>query len=87
MLERVAQLEKSGLLMVIMQVLIRQNWTRCPDLVFTLRGQSNEMMVDFKAVKKIPKFWDVLIGSKCYIAVAARDVDDFGKVHSCILTF
>ena len=29
-LRRVAQLEKSGLSMVIMQVLIRQNWTRCP---------------------------------------------------------
>jgi len=91
-LRRVAQLEKSGFINGYHASL---NPTKIGHdvlvLVFiTLRGQSNEMMVDFeKAVKKIPQILGcfLIAGANDYILrVAARDVDDFGKVHSTYLS-
>ena len=56
----------------------------------TLHGQSAEMMADFEqAVIKIPQVLAcfLIAGENDYILrVAARDVNDFGKVHSTYLS-
>ena len=49
-------------------------------MAITLRGQSNEMMVDFEK-GKIPQILGcfLIAGANDYILRVARDVDDFGK--------
>ena len=56
----------------------------------TLHGQSAEMMAEFEqAVAKIPQVLAcfLIAGENDYILrVAARDVNDFGRVHSTYLS-
>ena len=55
----------------------------------TLHGQSAEMMAEFEqAVAKIPQVLAcfLIAGESDYIRVAARDVNDFGRVHSTCLS-
>ncbi|MBL6596123.1 MAG: Lrp/AsnC family transcriptional regulator [Candidatus Puniceispirillum sp.] len=59
-------------------------------LHITLKGQSAEMMAEFEAaVAKIPQVLAcfLIAGESDYILrVAARDVNDFGRVHSTYLS-
>ncbi len=56
----------------------------------TLRGQSTEMMAEFeKSVSRIPQVLAcfLIAGESDYILrVAARDVNDFGRIHSAHLS-
>ena len=91
-LRRVSQLEKSG---VIDGYHANLNAAKMGHDVLvlvhiTLHGQSAEMMADFeKAVTKISQVLDcfLIAGENDYILrVAARDVNDFGRVHSTYLS-
>mgnify|MGYP003334592566 FL=1 len=91
-LRRVAQLEKAGFIdgyhanlnaaKMGHEVLVLVN--------ITLRGQSDAMMAEFeKAVERIPQVLAcfLIAGANDYILrVAARDVGDFGRVHSTSLS-
>ena len=56
----------------------------------TLHGQSSEMMAEFElAVAKIPQVLAcfLIAGANDYIlSITARDVNDFGRVHSAYLS-
>jgi DNA-binding Lrp family transcriptional regulator len=56
----------------------------------TLRGQSAEMMTEFEAaVSRIPQVLACFLiagGSDYILRVAARDVNDFGRIHSLHLS-
>ena len=91
-LRRVSQLEKSG---VIDGYHANLNAAKMGHDVLvlvhiTLHGQSAEMMSDFeKAVTKISQVLAcfLIAGENDYILrVAARDVNDFGRVHSTYLS-
>ena len=91
-LRRVSQLEKSG---VIDGYHANLNAAKMGHDVLvlvhiTLHGQSAEMMADFeKAVAKISQVLAcfLIAGENDYILrVAARDVNDFGRVHSTYLS-
>ncbi len=91
-LRRVSQLEKSG---VIDGYHANLNAAKMGHDVLvlvhiTLHGQSAEMMAEFeKAVTKIPQVLAcfLIAGENDYILrVAARDVNDFGRVHSTYLS-
>ena len=91
-LRRVSQLEKSG---VIDGYHANLNAAKMGHDVLvlvhiTLHGQSAEMMSDFeKAVTKISQVLAcfLIAGENDYILrVAARDVNDFGRVHSTHLS-
>ncbi len=91
-LRRVSQLEKSG---VIDGYHANLNAAKMGHDVLvlvhiTLHGQSAEMMADFeKAVTKISQVLAcfLIAGENDYILrVAARDVNDFGRVHSTYLS-
>ena len=59
-------------------------------LHITLRGQSAEMMANFEeAVSRIPQVLACFLiagGNDYILRVAARDVNDFGKIHSTQLS-
>ncbi len=91
-LRRVSQLEKAG---IIDGYHANLNATKMGQGVLvlmhiTLHGQSAEMMADFeKAVAKIPQVLAcfLIAGQNDYILrIAARDVHDFGRVHSTYLS-
>ena len=91
-LRRVSQLEKTG---VIDGYHANLNASKMGQDVLvlmhiTLRGQSAEMMAEFEqAVSKIPQVLAcfLIAGENDYILrVAARDVNDFGRVHSTYLS-
>ena len=91
-LRRVSQLEKSG---VIDGYHANLNAAKMGHDVLvlmhiTLHGQSAEMMADFEqAVAKIPQVLAcfLIAGKNDYILrVSARDVNDFGRVHSTYLS-
>ena len=91
-LRRVSQLEKTG---VIDGYHANLNASKMGQDVLvlmhiTLHGQSAEMMAEFEqAVAKIPQVLAcfLIAGESDYILrVAARDVNDFGRVHSTYLS-
>ena len=91
-LRRVSQLEKAG---VIDGYHANLNAAKLGHDVLvsvhiTLHGQSSEMMVEFEqAVTKIPQVLAcfLIAGENDYILrVTARDVNDFGRVHSTYLS-
>ncbi len=91
-LRRVSQLEKSG---VIDGYHARLNAAKMGHDVLvlvhiTLHGQSDAMMAEFEAaVEKIPQVLAcfLIAGANDYILrIAARDVTDFGRVHSTYLS-
>ena len=91
-LRRVSQLEKAG---IIDGYHANLNAAKMGHEVLvlmhiTLHGQSAEMMTEFEqAVAKIPQVLAcfLIAGKNDYILrVAARDVNDFGRVHSTYLS-
>ena len=91
-LRRVSQLEKAG---VIDGYHANLNATKMGQDVLvlvqiTLHGQSTDMMAEFEqAVANIPQVLAcfLIAGESDYILrVAARDVNDFGRVHSTYLS-
>ena len=91
-LRRVSQLEKTG---VIDGYHANLNASKMGQDVLvlmhiTLHGQSAEMMAEFEqAIAKIPQVLAcfLIAGESDYILrVAARDVNDFGRVHSTHLS-
>ena len=91
-LRRVSQLERTG---VIDGYHANLNASKIGQDVLvlmhiTLHGQSAEMMAEFEqAVAKIPQVLAcfLIAGESDYILrVAARDVNDFGRVHSTCLS-
>ena len=87
-LRRVAQLEKAGIIDGYHATLnaARMGHDVLILMQITLRGQSAEMMAEFEtAAGKIPQVLAcfLIAGASDYILrVAARDVADFGRVHS-----
>lgn len=91
-LRRVAALEKSG---VIDSYQAQLNLDRLGHSVLvlvriTLHGQSAEMMAEFEtAVRRVPQILAcfLLAGEEDYLLrVAARDVSDFGRIHTQYLS-
>ena len=91
-LRRVAQLENSGVIHGYHAKLdaAKMRHDVLVLLHITLKGQSAEMMAEFEAaVAKIPQVLAcfLIAGESDYILrVAARDVSDFGRVHSTYLS-
>ena len=87
-LRRVTQLERSGLLMAYHARVSheRLGYSVLVLVHITLHGQAADMLVEFEAaVRKIPHVLAcfLMAGENDYLLrVAAKDVADFGRIHS-----
>jgi DNA-binding Lrp family transcriptional regulator len=87
-LRRVAQLEQSGLITGYNARLSHEKLGHSVLVLvhITLHGQSSDMLSDFEqAVRKVPQVLAcfLLAGESDYLLrIAARDVTDYGRIHS-----